>query len=127
MGKKSQTLGWSDTEELAFRLIDEHPDVDPTKLSPESVVELVLGLPDFGDRNKKPKLEVIEELQARWYEERADMEDELGPLQDMDIDEDLDEDEYRDDRLVEDSDEDDDSFSFDESYDEDDEDEEDLY
>jgi hypothetical protein len=38
-----------------------------------------------------------------WYEERQDMEDELGPLSSYDDEDTLDEDDYRDDELAVDS------------------------
>lgn len=122
MAKTSKKLSWSDTKELAFRLIDEHPQVNPTRLSAEELIDLVKDLPDFGERSKKPSMEVLEDLQARWFEERSDMEDELGPLSQA-VGDDLDEEEYRDDQLAEDS-EDEESLGFEEPYSEDDDEDE---
>lgn len=134
MAKKSGSLTWSDSKELAFRLIDEYPQVDPSKISQKNLIEFVKALPDFADSAKKPNIECLQDLRDRWFEERTDMEDELGPLEAIRGDEELDEDEYRDDRLVEESDDerdeddDNDTISFDEAFNEDDEDEDDdLY
>lgn len=132
MAKKAEKkLKWSDIEDLAFRLIDEHPQVDPSRLALASILDYVVALPDFGESSKKPGKDLLEELQERWAEERADMDDELGPLEEPT--EDLDEDEYRSDRMVDeqdysDDDEDDDEEDeFDRLDEDDDDEEEDLY
>ena len=129
MAKKSAKLTWGDTEELAFRLIDEHPQLDPSKLTTNKLVELVTKLRDFGEKTRKPDVHLLEELQTRWHEERSEMEDELGPYQDLEVDEDseLDEDVYRDDKMVEDDDDEDDrdEVSLDEAFEDEDEDEDD--
>lgn len=123
MAKKSEKLTWADQEELVFRLIDEYPEINPTKISADVLIDLVNRLSDFNEKSSQPKPADLEEIRAQWFEERSEMEDELGPMTEGSIDEEsLDEDEYRDDRPVEESEEDDLGF---ESYDEDDEDEED--
>ena len=97
---------WVDTEDIAFRLIDEYPDQDPMKMKMSEIHRLITKLPEFGDDPKKSNEAVLEEIQTRWFEERSEMEDELGPLpsgDEMD-DEDLDEDVYRDDRFTEEED-----------------------
>lgn len=122
MAKKQTKLKWTDTEELTFRLIDQYPNLDPTRLSPDALIEHVISLPDFGEKRSKPDRLLLEDLQTRWFEERSDMEDELGPLEEPAGDgEELDEDAYREDRMIEDEDEEEESFS--EPYDEDDEEE----
>ena len=97
MGK--QKLKWTDTEEIAFRLIDEHPEVDPLRVRFTDLHKYITSLPDFADNPKKSSESVLEAIQMRWHEERAEMEDELGPVSSGD-DDDLDEDDYRDDENV---------------------------
>ena len=112
-------LKWANTEDLAFRLIDEYPSLDPMSLKLTDIQKKVSNLPEFSDDVKKGKDTILEEIQKRWYEERSDMEDELGPMESAEVeDEDLDEDDYRDDTFAEDEVELD---SDDEDSDEDDE------
>ena len=99
MAKKK--LKWTDVEDLAFQLIDMHPSTDPMRLSLGEVAKKVTALPNFGG-GPKPDSDVLEAIQQSWYEERSDMEDELGPLSADDSDDDLNEDEYRDDRMIDD-------------------------
>ncbi len=113
-------LKWTDVEEIAFRLIDEHPKMDPLKVRFTDLHKYITKLSDFGDNPKKSNEKILEEIQMRWYEERQDMEDELGPVEGgsgPDEEEDLDEDDFRDDQMVEDDlggddDQDDDEDEF---------------
>ncbi len=95
-------LKWNDVEDIAFRLIDEHPDTNPMHLRLNELKNHVTALRDFGDDAKKAKDEVLEAIQTTWFEERSEMEDELGPLSTVRSDEEdnLDEDDYRDDKMI---------------------------
>jgi len=133
MAKKSQRpkLNWTDTEELAFLLIDEHPSVNPSKVSPPVLKSMVQALEGFGDK-KKPEMKLLEDLRDRWLAERSEMEDELGPYEDFagEDSDDLDEDAYREDRMVESTEgeaEDRDEVSLDEAFGDEDDDEEDPF
>lgn len=97
-----QKLKWTDTEEIAFRLIDEHPQMDPLRVRFTDLHKFITGLSDFSDNPKKSTEKILEDIQMRWYEERQEMEDELGPVQASTEDEDLDEDDYREDEMAED-------------------------
>jgi len=122
-------LNWSDTEDIVFRLIDEYPKMDPLKVRFTDLLKFITGLPDFGDNPKKSSESLLESIQMRWHEERQDLEDELGPVTGGTIDDDevLDEDDYRDDEMVEDKvdavvpidDEDEDEDEFGEGFQED--------
>ncbi len=101
MGK--QKLKWSDSEDIAFLLIDRYPSVDPTKLSLEEIKRRASALPDLKGAAGKPSDGVIESIQKVWFEERSDMEDELGPFE-VEATDDLDEDDYRDDRMIDEDD-----------------------
>lgn len=113
-------LKWSDTEDIAFLLIDKYPSADPNKLSLGEIAKRASSLPALAS-SSKPTEDDLEMIQRSWYEERTDMEDELGPIgrDGQDEDEDLDEDEYRNDRMIDDEP----SLGFD---DDDDDDEEEL-
>lgn len=100
MSKKK--LKWADSEDIAFLLIDKYPDADAMKLSLAEVGRRASALPGLAGASK-PTSAHLEAIQQSWYEERADMEDELGPIGNSgEDDEDLDEDEYRDDRMIDD-------------------------
>jgi len=64
-----QKLTWKDTDELAYALIDAHPDQDPLKLSFPKLHKLVLALEDFGDDPEKSSESILESIQMAWYEE----------------------------------------------------------
>jgi FeS assembly protein IscX len=64
-----QKLTWKDTDEIAYALIDAHPDQDPLKLSFPKLHKMVLDLEDFGDEPDKSSESVLESIQMAWYEE----------------------------------------------------------
>ena len=64
-----QKLTWRDTDEIAYALIDAHPDQDPLKLSFPKLHKLVLALEDFGDDADKSSESILESIQMAWYEE----------------------------------------------------------
>ena len=90
-----QKLKWSQTEDIAFSMIDQHPYINPNKLSLSEIRRYVSNLPLFSEKAVSPNNKTLEAIQARWYEERMDMEDELGPLVEAKEEEVVDEDEYR--------------------------------
>lgn len=96
-----QKLKWTDVEEIAFRLIDRFPSMDPLKIRFTDLHKHVTNLPEFSDSPKKSSEKILEEIQMRWHEERQEMEDELGPVSSGPSDDDeLDEDDYRDDQMT---------------------------
>lgn len=112
-------LKWTDTEDIAFLLIDKHPQTDPLKVRFTDLHKWIVGLSQFGDDPKKSNEKILEAIQMCWHEERADMEDELGPVGGGDDDdEDLDEDDYSDEDLAEDEEDDLDDEDDDEDEDE---------
>jgi len=64
-----QKLTWKDTDDIAYALIDAHPDQDPLKLSFPKLHKLVIALEDFGDDPDKSNESVLEAIQMAWYEE----------------------------------------------------------
>lgn len=117
------STGWFNPKELVFLLIDRFPQANPKDLSANELVDMVEGLDQF-DGGEAPDSDQIEELLERWYEERMEMEDELGPLRSSRPEEDLDEDDYREDRMVDEvDDEQSEVVGLDQYEDEDEEDE----
>jgi FeS assembly protein IscX len=64
-----QKLTWKDTDEIAYALIDAHPDQDPLKLSFPKLHKLIIELEDFGDEPEKSSESILESIQMAWYEE----------------------------------------------------------
>jgi len=64
-----QKLTWKDTDEIAYALIDAHPEQDPLKLSFPKLHKLVTALEDFGDDPEKSSESILESIQMAWYEE----------------------------------------------------------
>jgi len=64
-----QKLTWKDADEIAYALIDTHPDQDPLKLSFPKLHKLVIELEDFGDDPDKSSESILESIQMAWYEE----------------------------------------------------------
>ena len=65
----AQKLTWRDADEIAYSLIDAHPDQDPLKLSFPKLHKLVIELEDFGDDPDKSSESILEAIQMAWYEE----------------------------------------------------------
>ena len=62
-------LTWKDSDDIAYALIDKHPDQDPLKLSFPKLHKLVIELEDFKDDPDKSSEAVLEAIQMAWYEE----------------------------------------------------------
>jgi FeS assembly protein IscX len=62
-------LTWKDTDEIAYALMDAHPEQDPLKLSFPKLHKLVVALEDFGDEPEKSSEAILESIQMAWYEE----------------------------------------------------------
>jgi FeS assembly protein IscX len=64
-----QKLTWKDTDDIAYALIDAHPDQDPLKLSFPKLHKLITELEEFGDEPDKSSESILETIQMAWYEE----------------------------------------------------------
>ena len=62
-------LTWKDSDDIAYALIDKHPDQDPLKLSFPKLHKLVIELEDFKDDPDKSSEAALEAIQMAWYEE----------------------------------------------------------
>jgi len=62
-------LTWKDADDIAYALIDAHPDQDPLKLSFPKLHQMVLELDDFADDPAKSSESILEAIQMAWYEE----------------------------------------------------------
>ncbi|MBI4715395.1 MAG: Fe-S cluster assembly protein IscX [Nitrospirae bacterium] len=65
-------LTWKDSEEIALRLLEDHPDVDPLTVRFSDLHEWVTRLPDFSDDPVKSNEGLLEAIQMAWHEEYQD-------------------------------------------------------
>ena len=65
-------LYWKDTEEIAIRLVETHPDTDPLTVRFTDMHAWITALPEFRDDPKKPNEKILESIQMTWHEEYQD-------------------------------------------------------
>jgi FeS assembly protein IscX len=65
-------LTWEDTEDIAERLVEAHPDVDPLTVRFTDLHRWVCELPDFADDPKASSEGKLERIQMAWVEQRED-------------------------------------------------------
>jgi len=62
-------LTWLDTDEIAWALAEDNPDLDPLSLSFPKLHQMVLELDDFEDDPEHSSEAVLEAIQMAWHEE----------------------------------------------------------
>ena len=65
-------LKWQDTEDIAIRLVEEHPETDPLTVRFTDMHAWIVALPDFKDDPKKSNEKILESIQMAWHEEFQD-------------------------------------------------------
>lgn len=65
-------LNWQDTEEIAIRLLEAHPDTDPLTVRFTDLYAWITALPEFRDDPKKSNEKILESIQMAWHEEYQD-------------------------------------------------------
>jgi len=65
-------MNWTDAEDIALALLDEHPDVDPLTVRFTDLHRWVVGLPGFRDDAKNSNEGILEAIQMKWLEEYRD-------------------------------------------------------
>ena len=65
-------LTWEDTDDIAYALIDKHPDTDVLSLSFPTLHRWICSLPDFSDDSEGSTERILETIQMTWYEEVKD-------------------------------------------------------
>lgn len=65
-------LSWQNAEDIALRLLEEHPDTDPLTVRFTDLHAWVVALPEFTDDPKKSNEQILEAIQMAWYEEYKD-------------------------------------------------------
>mgnify|MGYP001309485296 FL=1 len=65
-------LHWKDTEEIAIRLVETHPGIDPLTVRFTDMHAWITALPEFRDDPKKSNEKILESIQMAWHEEYQD-------------------------------------------------------
>ncbi|NGZ10430.1 MAG: Fe-S cluster assembly protein IscX [Nitrospira sp. LK70] len=65
-------LKWQDAEEIAIRLVEEHPETDPITVRFTDMHAWVVALSEFRDDPKKSNEKILETIQMAWHEEYQD-------------------------------------------------------
>ncbi|WP_428387154.1 Fe-S cluster assembly protein IscX [Mucisphaera sp.] len=77
-----ETFGWTDIEDIALALVEQHPDRDPTAIGFPQLRQLVESLDGFvADPEHRVNEQILEAIQSTWIEEKeeADADDDDGP------------------------------------------------
>ena len=61
-------LTWDETESIAEKLLEEHPDVDPLTVRFTDLHQWVTDLEDFSDDPKRSNEGILEAIQMAWHE-----------------------------------------------------------
>ena len=62
-------MKWTDVQQIAEELYDQHPDVDPRKVRFVDLHNYVVALDDFDDDHSRGGERVLEAIQAAWIAE----------------------------------------------------------
>ena len=65
-------LKWQDTEDIAIRLVEVHPELDPLTVRFTDMHAWIVALPEFRDDPKKSNETILEAIQMAWHEEYQD-------------------------------------------------------
>ena len=62
-------LKWTDVQDIAIELAEQHPDVDPLQLRFTQLKQYICELANFDDDPKHSGEKVLEAIQQAWIEE----------------------------------------------------------
>ncbi len=65
-------LTWQDAEDIAIKMLETHPEVDPLTVRFTDMHTWFTALPDFKDDPKKSNEKILEAIQMAWHEEYQD-------------------------------------------------------
>jgi FeS assembly protein IscX len=66
-------IKWTDAEDIAIALAEEHPDTDPLTVRFTDLHAMVLTVPDFDDDPLASNEHKLEAIQMAWLEEYQDL------------------------------------------------------
>ena len=62
-------MKWTDTEDIALKLLEKFPETDPLTVRFTDLHKWVMELEGFGDDAKNSNEKKLEAIQMAWYEE----------------------------------------------------------
>ena len=62
-------MRWTDVHEIAFKLADAKPEVDPLQVNFVDLRNWIIDLPGFDDAPERCGEKLLEAIQAAWIEE----------------------------------------------------------
>ena len=65
-------MTWTDAEDIALALMEQHPDTDPLTVRFTDLHTWVLALPGFSGDPKASNEGLMEAIQMKWHEEYQD-------------------------------------------------------
>jgi FeS assembly protein IscX len=65
-------MKWTDVEDIAISLLENHPDIDPLTVRFTDLHKWVMELPGFDDDAKNSNEKKLEAIQMAWYEEHKE-------------------------------------------------------
>ena len=68
----AKNLTWDMAEEIAVRLHEERPDLDPLTVRFTDLHAWIVAWPEFSDDPKNSNEKKLEAIQMAWHEERQD-------------------------------------------------------
>jgi len=68
----ARSLTWDDAEDIAERLAEQHPTVDPLTVRFTDLHRWIVELPDFADDPKESSEGKLERIQMAWLEAREE-------------------------------------------------------
>lgn len=63
------SLKWTDSLEIAIRLAEVHPDIDPRQIRFTDLRQWVINLPEFDDGPNRSGEKILEAIQIAWIDE----------------------------------------------------------
>lgn len=63
-------LKWTDINDIAIELVDNHPDVDPQYVNFVDLRKWVMGIEGFADDPDRCGEKILEAIQMAWIEEQ---------------------------------------------------------
>jgi len=63
-------MKWTDIDEIAIKLWETFPEIDPLSIRFTDLHRWVTELPGFSDDPKKSNEKILEAIQMRWLDER---------------------------------------------------------
>lgn len=62
-------LTWNDTDQIAWILADNNPEIDPLSISFPRLMEMILKIENFSASAEECTEAALESIQMAWYEE----------------------------------------------------------